>query len=300
MEFNSKITILKKRAEIIAAIRQFFLARDMLEVDTPLLYPSAILDPYIESFRIDDHYLQTSPEFAMKRLLAAGSGSIYQICKAFRKEEIGRHHRCEFTLLEWYHVGFDHHQLMSEMDDLLQGILKTEPAERVTYQVLFEKHLKVNPHLATIDELKSLSVEKEIHTSELETKDDWLNLLLSHCIEPLIGKEKPMFVYDYPKTQAALAKLSNDALPIAQRFEVYYQGLELANGFNELTDSAQQRERFTADQATRKARGLPIPPLDEAFLKALKYMPDCAGVALGIDRLVMLALGSDDISVLDL
>lgn len=279
---------LMQKADIIRRIRHFFAERDVVEVFTPLLYPSTIPDPYIESFYVEGFYLQTSPEFAMKQLLAQHSGSIYQLDKVFRKEELGRIHNPEFILLEWYRVGFDHHELMDEMDDLLALILKCGKAERVSYQSLFERHLKINPHTVSVDELAQCAKDQGIVIKPLDDKDDWLNLLLTHCIEPHLGLEKPVFLHSYPVSQSALAKIKNG---VAERFEVYYHGIELANGFHELNNGAQQRQRFLKQLEIRKQNGQHCPPLDENFLQALDALPACAGVALGVDRLIMLALG---------
>lgn len=278
---------LKARANLLSCIRQFFSDRQVLEVETPLLCNSTVPDPYIESFRIDNHYLQTSPEFAMKRLLASGSGDIYQICKAFRHEEVGKRHNPEFTMLEWYRIGFDHHDLMAELNALLQTTLNTQPAEKISYQQLFETHLNLNPHQATLIELCTIAKQHQLDI-QLEKKDDWLNLLLTHLIEPKIGLEKPLFIYDYPTSQSALAKIREGNPPVAERFELYYKGYELANGFHELNQSDRQTERFREDLQKRKQAGQHCPPIDERFLQSLDYLPSCAGVAVGIDRLLMI------------
>jgi lysyl-tRNA synthetase class 2 len=294
---------LKKRAEIIANIRAFFAERDVLEVETPLLGHSTATDPHIGSFAVpwsdtQYRYLHTSPEFPMKRLLATGIGSLYQITKVFRLEEQGRWHHPEFTMLEWYRVGFDHHDLMREVDLLLQKILKTSAAEHTTYAQLFEQFLGVNPHLSDTETLQKCAKENQLWCPSYadESKDFWLHLLMSHCIEPRIGKDRPVLVRDFPASQSALARVSTDHPPVAERFEAYYKGIELLNGYHELTDVAEHRRRFVADNQTRIKMGLPEIPLDEAFLEALPHMPDCAGVALGVDRLVMLALGASSIA----
>ncbi len=280
----------------------------MLEVDTPLLSRFTVTDPHVQGIPAffkqaglpeQTLYLQTSPEYAMKRLLAAGSGPIFQICKAFRQGDLGRKHHPEFTMLEWYRTGFDHTDLMNEMDVLLQTILKTAPAERFRYAALFENYVGINPHTASVKVLKHCVrdqgiewVETEDHLSEIVERNRWLELLLTHCIEPRIGHEKPVFIYDFPITQSALARIRYDENPpVASRFEVYFKGLELANGFHELTDATEQRRRFEADLLLRAEQNLPPVAIDEAFLAALEVgLPDCAGVALGVDRLVMAAL----------
>lgn len=286
---NASIETLRQRAVIVQKVRQFFLERSVLEVETPLLMKGAICNPYIESFALDGKYLQTSPEFAMKRLLAAGSGSIYQICKAFRKEEIGRLHKTEFTMLEWYRVGYDHHALMQEVAELFTLLLKTGPCEMLSYQILFETHLQINPHTASIKHLEMLAKSHHLDLA-LDNKDDWLNLLLTHLIEPKLGSKVPCFVYDYPATQSALAKLSNDTPPVAERFEVYYKGIELGNGFHELNNATEQRKRFENQLKTRKANQQPLLEIDDLFLESLNHLPNCAGVAIGLDRLILLAL----------
>ncbi len=242
-------------------------------------------------------YLQTSPEYAMKRLLAAEIGPIYQICKAFRQGEVGNFHNPEFTMLEWYRPGFDHHALMNEMDQLLQVILKTQAASRFSYADIFEHHLKINPLTADNKAIKECVIEHAIDIQDgTLSRDDLLNLLLTHCIEPYLGHEKPLFIYDFPPSQAALAKIRQEEPPVASRFEVYFKGIELANGFHELQDAHEQQLRFEKDLAYRAQHHMAAVPIDQRFLTALQHgMPDCAGVALGIDRLVMLATGCDSI-----
>lgn len=302
---SASFETLQLRAAIIRKIRDFFNSRGLLEVETPLLSHASVTDLHLHSFQTiyqkDDHspqatlYLQTSPEYAMKRLLAAGSGSIFQICKAFRNSgETGRLHNPEFTMLEWYRPGFDHHDLMDEMNDLLQEILNTETAERFSYNELFIKYINIDPHHCTALELKNKAQRfgiNKISNFDDTNKDNWLYLLMSHIIEPQIGQTVPTFVYDFPSTQAALAKIRHDDPPVAERFEVYYKGIELANGFHELTQVEEQRKRFLHDLELRKNSNYPIVPIDEHFLAALSYgLPNCAGVALGLDRLIMLAL----------
>ena len=272
----------------------------MLEVETPVMSHATVTDPHILS--IPAHYeslgsreetivyLQTSPEYAMKRLLAAGSGCIYQITKAFRQGEVGRLHNPEFTMLEWYRLGFDHHQLMNEVDALLQCVLQTLPAERISYGEAFEKYVGINPHVTTIDILQAAGEKHAIHFDNILEKNGWLDLLFTHCIEPHLGKEKPCFIYDFPISQAALAKIRPENPPVASRFEVYFRGIELANGFHELQNAPEQRRRFEANQQYRLENQLSFIPIDENFLTALEYgLPDCAGVALGMDRLILLA-----------
>lgn len=282
---------LRVRSQLLAAIRHFFHARNVMEVETPLLCHHTNPDPSIESFELLDqkarYYLQTSPEFAMKRLLAAGSGPIYQLAKAFRREEAGRYHNPEFTLLEWYRPDNHYHALMTEVDELLQLILGTGIAERITYEELFVNYLRINPHTASVEALEQCARAQQINYSSIADKDVWLNLLLTHGIEPHIGLTKPIFIYDYPASQAALARVRGQ---VAERFEVYFKGMELANGFHELSDPQEQEHRFTEQIALRQARGQPVLERDHFFLEALRHgLPDCSGVALGVDRLVMIA-----------
>lgn len=297
---SARLEYLQLRANILAQIRQFFAERNVLEVETPLLCSTTATDPHIASVTVNKNYfLQTSPEFCMKRLLAAGSGPIYQICKAFRDDEKGRLHNPEFTMLEWYRPGFDHHQLMNEMDELLQAVLKTSSAERYTYREIFEKYLQLNPHTSSASELKQCAEKNGIRASVLEEEnpDSWLHVLLTHLIEPQLAKTVPVFIYDFPITQAALAKIRADDPPVAERFEVYYRGIELANGYHELADADEQRQRFLKDFQKRKQLGYNIVPLDEKLLAALANgFPDCAGVALGLDRLIMLAANANSIA----
>lgn len=284
---------LQLRAKILAKIRQFFAERNVLEVETPLLCSTTATDPHIHSFSVaSKRYLQTSPEFCMKRLLAAGSGSIYQICKAFRREEVGRQHNPEFTLLEWYRIGFDHQQLMIEVDELLQTILQASSAEKITYGKLFEKYLQINPHKVSVQELKNCAQKMQLKLSNenITDRDAWLQLLMTHFIEPQLGNEKPLFIYDFPATQAALSKIRHEEIPVAERFEVYVNGIELANGYHELIDAKEQQARFIADQKRRQELGYENVPIDKYLLAALEEsFPNCAGVALGVDRLIMLA-----------
>lgn len=299
---SASLPTLKARAAILANLRQFFAERNILEVETPLLSHSTVTDPYVSGIPVthqhDKLFLQTSPEYAMKRLLAANSGSIYQISKAFRYGDLGKLHNPEFTLLEWYRVGFDHHALMTEMDDLLQQILKTAPAERITCAALYEKYLGIQVHSVTTTELFACVQENISLAADTPlAHNTCLELLFTHCIEPHIGKDRPVFLYDFPVPQAALAKIRDGEPPVASRFEVYFKGIELANGFHELQNAQEQRQRFKIDLAYRAEHELPEVPMAEEFLAALEHgLPDCAGVALGVDRLVMLALGFESLA----
>ena len=291
---------LRARARIYAEIRAYFASRECLEVDTPLLSPCTNPDPQIASIEADNQgnrlYLQTSPEFAMKRLLAAGSGSIYQICHAFRAGERGRRHRPEFTLLEWYRVGYDYQRLMDEIEDLIDHLSNRRNAyRRVRYAELFDEYLGIDIDSMGIDEFRALCATRIPGTdSRGYGIDDCLDLLLSLEIAPRL--EGFVFVTDYPLSQASLARVSGADAAVAERFELYHDGLELANGFSELTDARLQRERFIADNRVREQRDQPRYPLDELMLAALAQgLPECAGVALGLDRLLMVLLGFDSI-----
>ncbi len=281
------------RAELYQKIRQFFANKNVLEVETPLLCKHTVTDPHIESFAVPvsntpthTYFLQTSPEYAMKRLLAAGSGSIYQITKAFRVGESGHQHNPEFTLLEWYRIHFNHHDLMREIDEFLQFSIETKPAEKISYQDLFLNYLNINPFITDVNSLKKLIHQNNIVIdTENMDYDTALQVLLSHLIEPTLGFEKPLFLYDFPPSQAALAKINNG---VAERFELYINGSEMANGFHELTDAAEQKKRFEKNQLQRKNNQQYIPEIDDYLIDALKSgLPNCAGVAIGIDRLLM-------------
>ena len=291
-------------------IRAFFAERDVLEVETPVLATSSITDPHLQSFKTrylnNDYYLQTSPEFFMKRLLASGSGDIYQICKVFRDDEQGKNHNPEFSMLEWYRSGFDHQQLMDEMEMLfeylinqMQTNIKCQAAIRISYQQAFIRSLDIDPLDASAAELKIIAeknnIEIPIGMNE-EDKDMWLDWLMTQAIAPTFDKKCFTFLYDYPTSQAALAKLNADDSRTAHRFEVFYGELELANGFNELTDAVEQRKRFENENKKRQELGMEVIPVDENLLSALEHgMPECSGVAIGLDRLLMVLLGVESI-----
>lgn len=296
---------LQRRAQIIDGIRQFFNQRQVLEVDTPTLSAAAVSDPHLFPFATDyipeggaqaqTLYLHTSPEYPMKRLLAAGSGCIWQLCRVYRNGESGRRHNPEFSMLEWYRLGFDHHQLMDEVDDLVDSILGCGRSRRVTYAALFAEHLGVDIHSCDDGVLAGLGLTQCDFRGELD-RDGWLNLLFSHCIEPRLLE--PTMVYAFPASQAALARVveGDDRVPSAARFELFIKGMELANGYFELTDAAEQARRFAADQQLREAYRRPPLPTDQRLIAALQQgLPECAGVALGVDRLVMLALDAHSI-----
>tara|TARA_B110000858_G_scaffold89711_2_gene103754 strand:- start:19192 stop:20148 length:957 start_codon:yes stop_codon:yes gene_type:complete len=301
---SASLQNLQQRAETLAKIRHFFSERDVLEVETPLLASSTVPDVYIESIAAEvmnggssqQNFLQTSPEYFMKRLLANGSGSIYQIAKAFRQEEKCARHNIEFTLLEWYRLSYSLDQLMTELEQLVQEILGCGPVSRFSYRQIFQQHLQIDPHEVALEELQQLTSKKvDLSAGDL-SKTDYLQLLLSNSIEP----ELPPYciIYDYPKEQAALATLAEDehGVVVAKRFEFFAQGMELANGYFELSDPAEQRARFEADNATRKKKGLQTHAIDEKLISALENgLPSCSGVAVGVDRFLMLLLNAKNI-----
>jgi len=304
---KASLDALKVRAEVYQKIRTFFQQRSVLEVDTPLMYPRGAMDPHLQAIPVHyqanpsqpstTFYLQTSPEYAMKRLLAAGSGSIYQLCKAFREGERGRFHNPEFTMLEWYRVGFNHHDLMDEMADFLKATLEIDSVDRMTYAELFQKNLNLNPHSDSIETLSHAANVLGITVNNANlTRDDWLDLIITHHLEPKMGKERPLLLYDYPMSQAALARIRLDNPPVAERFEVYFRGVELANGYHELLDPDIQLTRFQQDYAMRQMLQKPTMEIDMDLVNALKSgMPACAGVALGVDRLIMLKMQTNNI-----
>ncbi|EPJ49172.1 MAG: lysyl-tRNA synthetase [Osedax symbiont Rs2] len=303
---SATLETLKKRAAMLAQIRHFFSIRNVLEVDVPVLSQAAVSDPYIDSLTVEyrsftedavqHYYLQSSPEYAMKRLLAAGSGCIYQMSKVFRNGEVGSKHNPEFTMLEWYRLGMDDQTLMDEVAALVTCITGIEKFKRLSYRQLFLHYLKIDINTASVAQLAA-RMREQIEVSGEYDRDGWLNLLMSHCIEPQL--QGAVFVYHYPASQAALAKLTSDrdGVPVAARFELFIEGVELANGYHELTDAAEQSRRFAADQQLRAELGLPQRPQELRLVKALEQgLPDCAGVALGVDRLLMLALGKTQIA----
>jgi lysyl-tRNA synthetase class 2 len=300
------------RADLLARTRAFFAARLVMEVDTPALVNAAVTDPHIHSVSVDVTagvqqpggatprlFLHTSPEHAMKRLLAAGVGDIYQICHVARGFERSRAHNTEFTLVEWYRLGFDLPRLMDEVEALVRDLCPTHPAlrypaERLSYCEVFRRHTALDPLVATIPQLRA-AVE-HLGYREAARRDELLDLIMGAIIGPALGHEALTFIHSYPAAQAALARLNPADPRTAQRFELYLGGLELANGFHELAHADEQRARFAQDLRERERRRLPVHAMDERLLAALAHgLPECSGVAVGFDRVMMLAAGAADI-----
>jgi len=300
---------LRLRAQLNALLRQFFADRGVLEVETPILSAAGNTDPNIESFsasfsgHVDagprERWLRTSPEYPLKRLLAAGVGDCYELGRVFRNGESGGRHNPEFTMLEWYRVGWDHRQLMEETIALVEAALAMagRRAEVVveSYRQLFLDELGIDPLHAPIDELRAPLAEYGIGPDGLD-RDDWLDLLITHKLQPAFPRDRITVIHDYPASQCALARIRPGDPPMAERFELFLGRYELANGYHELNDGAEQRRRFERDNAVRRERGLREIPLDESLLAVLDAMPDCAGVAMGMERLLMCLAGTDAIA----
>ncbi len=294
---------LRHRAQMLAAIRQFFAQRQVLEVETPLLCHATGTDPQLDFFVSQYHavphsqtlYLQTSPEFAMKRLLAAGSGSIYQICKAFRNGESGRQHNPEFTILEWYRLGFDLQQLMDEVADLLQTLLADRHwrVSKISYRQIFADCTGLDALVFDRQQYAACAVSRGLAEADNLCGDDhalWLDFLFSHCVQPAQDAQTIWLIYHYPAIQSSLARLNSQDQRLAERFEVLIDGIELGNGFFELANAAEQEARFDAEIRYRRQHGLPAVSKDQHLLDALQAgLPDCSGIAIGVDRLLMIA-----------
>ena len=302
--------VLVERAAMLAQVRGYFAGERVLEVQTPLLARSAVSDPAIESIAVQPRsgprqFLQTSPEYPMKRLLAAGVGDCYQVCPVFRDGERGRQHSPEFTMIEWYRQGFGVAELQRDVDRLLRaataGLRDFAPARSLSYREAIASHCGLDVRSATPVDMAAVLDRHGIRPVAVADwdRDAWLDLLMSALVGPALGRDAPVFVRDYPPSQAALACLGTDAEgeTVAERFELYVDGVELANGFRELGDAQEQRQRFERELAERRSRGQTENPLDERLLAALAHgLPDCAGVALGFDRLVMVTLGLPDLA----
>ncbi len=304
--------VLSARAKMLGNIRRFFEERRVLEVETPLLSGSAGTDPNLAPFvtGFDDPaspdkttlYLNSSPEFAMKRLLAAGSGSIFQICKAFRNEEAGRFHNPEFSILEWYRLDFNLDQLIDETESLMQRLLASvlkEPVQRVSYAAVFEKFTGLDPLVAKEADFEQYAKQYKLPEAIEMCRGDrslWLDFLFSHIVQPHLGENRLCFVRDYPACQSALSRLKKNDPRVSERVELFVNGLELANGFYELADPEEQKNRFDAEMRERKAKGSPVFPVDDHFVAALAHgLPDCSGIAVGLDRMLMLMTEADSI-----
>ncbi|MGN6323809.1 MAG: EF-P lysine aminoacylase EpmA [Dyella sp.] len=300
---------LQGRAKLYELIRNFFSDRGVLEVETPILSAAGNTDPNIESFNAPFHghvdagsrerWLRTSPEYPLKRLLADGVGDCYELGRVFRNGEAGERHNPEFTMLEWYRVGWTHRQLMEEAIALVEAALALV-GHRVEvviegYRQIFLDELGLDPLHAEIDELRKPLAPYNIEPSGL-TRDDWLDLLITHKLQPAFPRDRITVIHDYPASQSALARIRPGDPPLAERFELYLGPYELANGYHELNDAAEQRARFERDNARRRERGLREMPIDEQLLAVLERMPDCAGVAMGIERLLMCMAGTDRIA----
>ena len=294
--------VLKFRADILSDIRKFFHNRGILEIEVPLLGKTGVTDPFIDCFELNvngkTRYLQSSPEYFMKRLLASGSGPIYSLGKAFRAEEIGSKHQPEFTILEWYRLDFDDNQLMKEIADLMSILNVSSSYQTIRYADLFKKYIQMNPHEARLEDLQKIASTVSDSSFFEEDRSGCLDLIFSVYIEPQLPKGL-VFIYDYPLCQSALAqqKKDHEGSYVAQRFELYLDNLELANGYVELRDLDEHVTRFAKDQFIREKLGKKIIPVDHNLLESVKSgLPVCAGVAVGIDRLIMKLLDLNDIS----
>ncbi|WP_310155698.1 EF-P lysine aminoacylase EpmA [Luteimonas sp. 3794] len=308
---SARFDALRLRARLNASLRGFFAERGVLEVETPMLSQAGNTDPNVASFRTEfgghvsagprTRWLRTSPEFPLKRLLAAGFGDCYELGRVFRDGEAGGRHNPEFTMLEWYRVGWNQHQLAHETVALVQGALalvdRRAEVVQTTYRALYLDALGLDPVTASDAELQAALGSVQIDPDGL-TRDDLLDLLMTHRIQPANPADRILVIHDYPASQCMLARIAErDGVPVAERFELYLGALELANGYHELADVSEQRARFERDHVVRGSRGAALPAIDEALLAALDSgFPDCAGVALGVDRLMMAMLGTGRIA----
>jgi elongation factor P--(R)-beta-lysine ligase len=299
---------LRLRAELLRRVREFFHQRGLLEVETPILSADTVVDRHLDPFCVElatgrPMWLQTSPEFGMKRLLAAGGPAMYQISRVFRLDELGRLHNPEFTLIEWYcpdKVADSYADGMTLTSDLCEAVLGRGPADRMSYREAFLTHIGLDPHTAAAAELIEAVRRHGIQppaSLAADDRDGWLDLLLSERVQPRLGVERPALVYDYPASQAALARIRPENPPLAERFELYVSGIELANGYHELVDAAELRRRNAAVNGQRVADGKAALPAESRLLVAMESgLPPAVGVALGFDRLVMLAAGATSVA----
>jgi elongation factor P--(R)-beta-lysine ligase len=305
---SASLETLRLRAQLLLQTREFFAGRGLLEVETPCLSAAAATDVHLESLAAAAPngglagWLHTSPEFPMKRLLAAGAGDIWQLARVFRGAESGRRHNPEFSLLEWYRVGWDAEALMGEVDALVRslahGRLPLGDSERLSYREAFVRHAGLDPFDASMADMRDMLEARGVSwpSGVGNDRDACLDLVLATVVEPQFDPARPTFVFDFPASHAALARIRPGEPPLAERFELYLGGMELANGYHELTDGEEQHRRFAADLVTRRARGLPEPPADRRLLAALEHgLPECSGVALGFDRLAMILAGATHI-----
>lgn len=306
------LELMRLRAQVFADIRRFFSARDVLEVETPLLSYSSGTDPQLDFFTSDyclppqrhTLFLQTSPEFAMKRLLAAGSGSIYQICKAFRNGESGRYHNPEFTLLEWYRVGFTLPRLMDEVAELIvflfNGRKTLNSPQRISYQDIFQRHTGLDPLVFSYQDYCAYAWDNQMPEAMGICGNDhglWLDFIFSHNVQPHLGENAVCMVYSYPACQSSLARINESNSHVTDRVEVFLNGIELGNGYYELTDAQEQGRRFDMELAIRQQRKRPVTVKDERLISAMEVgLPECSGMAIGLDRLLMLLISSANIN----
>ena len=296
-----------KRAQMLTQIRQFFAERQVLEVQTPLMSQAGNTDVFVPSISTNvtvqdkpqTHYLHTSPEFAMKRMLASWKVAIYQICPVFRDNEVGSRHNSEFTMLEWYRPGFDLEALAAELSDLLTTVYgQPQNLTHYSYSQAFVDYVGIHPLTASLETIKATAEKNALGGLDLgEDRQGWLDVLFSHLVEPNLGYQSPTLITDYPPATAALAKVETDEQgnEVAKRFELYINGIEIANAYDELADGAALQVRFEADNEERARRGLPIMPIDERLVAACDDLPACSGIALGIDRLLMVVTGTKSI-----
>lgn len=294
------MSAIKARANLYHAIRDYFSTEHVLAIETPLMMPHTVTDPHITSIATTSyHFLQSSPEYAIKRLIAAGIGDCYEITKAFRAGDSGAKHNPEFSLLEWYRLGIDHYALMDDVEKCLAHITPYTHCHRLSYQHCFQSLINIDPLQTNSAQCQAVATKHGLQLSAAATPttlDDWLMLLMSHVIEPQLGLDAPIFIVDFPASQAALSQISPNDPRVAERFELYIDGHEIANGFHELTDAKEQLSRFEADQAYRQAHHLPPIDIDPSFIDALTAgLPRSSGVALGLDRLLMCLLKTNNI-----
>jgi elongation factor P--(R)-beta-lysine ligase len=312
---SASLETLRVRADLLARARDFFRARGILEVETPVLCAAGAVDEHLDPIPASWHpaadpargerrWLVTSPEHSMKRLLAAGSGPIYQIGRAFRDGERGRLHNPEFTIIEWYRPALDHLALMAEVEALVRALLDgrldlgpgSRPFPRTTYRDAFIRAIGIDPFIASVEDLARAATERGLEADAAAGRDSVLNILLAAAVEPDLARDAPEFLLDYPPSQAALARVRDEDPPVAERFELYIRGLELANGYHELLDAREQERRFREANLRRGEAGKIELPIDARLIRALEVgLPACAGVAMGFDRIVMLATGAKSI-----